>query len=145
MAGSAKIADDIGAKKKEIVRTPREKLCDKLFWAVRLSVIVNIVILFFPGFNAARITDQINKNMSLFTCGVSYKTLTTNLGRSFSRGWVPEAAFKLLNVSSLIVIIAVVVMIIGACMSLGNNKMKKTSTFFTIGGAVVEVCALIGI
>lgn len=126
-------------------RSPREKLCDVLFWFVRASVIVNIIILFFPTFNAAKITDQINKNMSLFTCGVSYDTLTTNLGRSFSRGWVPESAFKLLNASSLIIIFAVVVMIVGACMSLGNYKLKKMSTLFAIGGAVVEFCALIGI
>lgn len=145
MAGSAKTADIMKIDRVRANRTPREKLCDILFWVVRLSIIVNIVILFFPNFNAARITDQINKNMSLFTCGVSYKTLTTNLGRAFSRGWVPEYAFKLLNVSSLIIIAAVVVMIIGACMSLGNNKMKKFSTFFSIGGAVVEGCALIGI
>ncbi|MGN0552128.1 MAG: ABC transporter permease subunit [Oscillospiraceae bacterium] len=145
MANAVNSAYNIGSKKREIVRSPREKLCDMLFWVVRLAIIVNIIILFFPGFNAAKITDQINKNMSLFTCGVSYDTLTTNLGRSFSRGWVPESAFKLLNVSSLIIIAAVVVMIIGACMSLGNNKMKKMSTFFSIGGAAVEGCALFGI
>ena len=145
MADAVKSAADIGSNKGVVERTPREKLCDALFWFVRASVVINIIILFFPNFNAARVTDQINKNMSLFTCGVSYKTLITNFGRAFARGWVPEAAFKLLNASSLIIIAAVVIMIIGACMSLGNNKMKKTSTFFTIGGSVVEICALIGI
>lgn len=145
MADTVKPAVEIGAGKKADMRTPREKLCDMLFWFARASVVINIIVLFFPTFNAARITDQINKNMSLFTCGVSYKTLITNLGRAFSRGWVPEAAFKLLNVSSLIIIAAVVIMIIGACMSLGNNKMKKTSTLFTVIGAVIEICALIGI
>lgn len=145
MADAVRSAADIGSNKRIVERSPREKLCDVLFWFVRASVVINIIILFFPNFNAARITEKINKNMSLFTCGVSYKTLTTEFGRAFTRGWVPEAAFRLLNVSSLIVIFAVVIMIVGACMSLGNNKMKKTSTFFTIAGAVIEACALIGI
>lgn len=145
MADIVKSAVEAKLKRRDVFRTPREKLCDVLFWFVRLSVVVNIIILFFPNFNAARITEKINKNMSLFTCGVSYKTLTTEFGRAFSRGWVPESAFKLLNVSSLIVVLAVVIMIIGACMSVGNNKMKKTSTLFTILGGAVEICALIGI
>lgn len=145
MAGGVMSAVETKLKRRDEFRSPRERLCDILFWIIRASVVVNIIILFFPNFNAARITDQINKNMSLFTCGVSYKTLITNLGRAFSRGWVPESAFKLLNASSLIIVLAVVVMIIGSCMSLGNNKMKKTSTLFTIIGSIIEVCALFGI
>lgn len=135
----------IGANKVVVERSPREKLCDKIFWLLRLSVVLNIVVMFFPTFNAARITDQINRNMSLFTCGVSYKTLVANLGRSFSRGWVPESAFKLLNASCLIIILSVVVMAIGTCMSLGNNKMKKFCNLFCIGGTIIEGCALFGI
>ena len=136
----------IGAKKKPtVIKSPREKAADKVYWAVRLFTIVNVIMMFFPTFNPAKISDQINKNLSLFTCGVSYSSLVTNLGRSFTRGWVPEAAFKLLNASCLIIIAAAVVLIVGGCMSLGNNKMKKTGSLVAAVGAVIELCSLFGI
>ncbi|MGN0587011.1 MAG: ABC transporter permease, partial [Oscillospiraceae bacterium] len=95
--------------------------------------------------NPARISEKINKNMSLFTCGASYESLVTEMKRSFSRGWVPEEAFKLVSASSIIIIAACVLLIIGGCMSLGNNKLKKLGGFFTAGGAVVEFGGLFGI
>ncbi|MCI5904732.1 MAG: ABC transporter permease subunit [Oscillospiraceae bacterium] len=136
----------IGAKKKPtVIKSPREKAADKVYWVVRLFTIVNVIMMFFPTFNPAKISDQINKNLSLFTCGVSYSSLVTNLGRSFTRGWVPEDAFKLLNASCLIIIAAAVVLIVGGCMSLGNNKMKKTGSLVAAVGAVIELCSLFGI
>ncbi len=137
---------DVQIRKKDIdTRSPREKAADKFYWVIRIFTIVNVIMLFFPVFNPAKITDQINKNLSLFTCGVSYSSLVSNLKRSFQRGWVPESAFKLLNVSCLIIVLAVVVLIVGGCMSLGNRKLKKAGSLTACIGAVIELCSLFGI
>ena len=77
---SVRSPDDIGKAKKNIVqKTPMEKTADILLWGVRILLIAEIVLLFFPNFNPARICDKINKNMSLFTCGIAYDTLVSNL------------------------------------------------------------------
>lgn len=137
----------IGVKKKkvQVPKTPAEKIADKIYWALRAFTIANIVFMFFPNFNPARISENINKNLSLFTCGVAYDTLTTNMGRSFSRGWVPESAFMLICASSIIIIIACVALAVGGCMSLGNVKLKKTGLIITAAGAAIELGGLFGI
>ncbi len=128
-----------------IIKSPREKAADKIEWLLRAFTVTNVIMLFFSAFNPARISEEINSGLSLFTCGVSYSSLVTNLNRAFTRGWVPESAFKLLNTSCLIVILACVVLIIGGCMSLGNTKMKKYGLFVSICGAIAELAALYGI
>ncbi|MGN0586936.1 MAG: hypothetical protein ACI4JF_06585, partial [Oscillospiraceae bacterium] len=70
-------------------KTARQIVTDILYWALRFFTIVNVLAMFFPAFNPARISEKINKNMSLFTCGASYESLITEMKRSFSRGWVP--------------------------------------------------------
>jgi putative aldouronate transport system permease protein len=132
-------------KKHVVVKSPREKAADVFYLFTRFLTIVNVIMLFFPVFNPAKISGQINKNMSLFTCGVAYSTLVTNLKRSFSRGWVPESAFKLLNACCFIIIAATVVLIVGGCMSLGNKRMKKLGSVVSVVGAVIELCSMFGI
>lgn len=138
-------AEKLKKKKAAEPKTARQMATDILYWALRFFTIVNVLAMFFPAFNPARISEKINKNMSLFTCGASYESLVTEMKRSFSRGWVPEEAFKLVSASSIIIIAACVLLIIGGCMSLGNNKLKKLGGLFTAGGAVVEFGGLFGI
>lgn len=139
--------EDAGSRKIKTgaVRTPREKVADKIYWLVRLFTIVNVVLMFFPSVNPARVSENINKSLSLFTCGVAYDTLTVNMGRAFSRGWVSEEAFRLINASSLIIIFAAVALIAGACMSLGNNKLKRLGSVVTAAGGLIEIGGLYGI
>jgi len=134
-----------GRKKFEAEKTPAEKLADILLWGVRILLIAEIVLLFFPTLNPARICEKINKNMSLFTCGTSYDTLISNLGRALQRGWVDEAAFKLLSGASMLSIVAAVFYIVGGCMSLGSKKMKKISVLVTTGGTALMLGCLFGI
>lgn len=147
MASALKGIEEIGKNKVTVdtYKSPREKLADKIYWLLRLFTIVNVVMMFFPAFNPARISEQINKNLSLFTCGVAYDSLIVNMGRAFTRGWVPEAAFKLLSSSALIIIVANIALIVGGCMSLGNIKLKKTGLVISISGAIIEAGGLIGI
>ncbi|MGN0642372.1 MAG: ABC transporter permease [Huintestinicola sp.] len=139
--------EDIGKHKSHGPQRPKttgEKISDKLYWFIRVLVIADIVILFFPAFNPARISGMINKNLSLFTCGVSYDSIIANMGRALARGWVDEAAFKLVFASSMICLIACVAAAAGGCMSLGNVKLKKMGNLITLAGSVVEMVSLMG-
>ena len=64
----------------------KKQTCNILYCFLRIAVIAGIIILFLPGLNPARITTLINRNLSLFTTGVSYGQLTTGLGKAFRKG-----------------------------------------------------------
>ena len=122
-----------------VEKTPKERIADVIYWFMRAAVVVNIVALFFPAFNPARLTGMINKNMSLFSCGISYNNIVSTFGRAFRQGWVEEPTFHMLNYCSAVVILAVAIAAAGGCMSLGNRKMKKVGVIFSIVGGAVEV------
>ncbi len=123
----------------------RENIADKIYWVFRCAIIFNIIALFFPQLNPARISEMINKNLSLFSCGVSYSKMVNNCGRAFKMGWVSESSFKMLTVFSIVIIVGVLLCAAGGCMSLGNNKLKKRGLLFSLGGGVVELIALLGL
>lgn len=126
-------------KKKEAPKTLAEKISDKIYWILRCAVVINIIALFFPSFNPARLSGMINKNLSLFSCGISYKSIVANFGRAFRQGWVQESTFHALNVCAMIVIVAAVLAAAGGCMSLGNRKLKRTGAFVTIAAGILEL------
>ena len=129
-------------KKKEAPKTLAEKNSDKIYWILRCAVVINIIALFFPSFNPARLSGMINKNLSLFSCGISYKSIVANFGRAFRQGWVQESTFHALNVCAMIVIVAAVLAAAGGCMSLGNRKLKRTGAFVTIAAGILELGAV---
>lgn len=129
-------------KKCEVVKTPAEKVSDILYWFLRSAIVLNVVALFFPSFNPARLSEGISKNLSLFSCGVSYDSIVVNMKRALKQGWVSEDAFALIFYASLIIIIAVVIIAASGCLSLGSHKMKKVGLAVTLGGGVVEAVGL---
>ena len=129
----------------ETPKTTGEKISDVVFWFLRGHTVINVIMLFFPAFNPAKICEEISRNLSLFTCGVSYDSVTTNVGRALTRGWLPEEAFKLLSMSSIIIIIACIVLAVGGCMSLGNVKLKKIGVIVSACGGIIEISGLIGL
>ncbi|MCM1523067.1 MAG: ABC transporter permease subunit [Ruminococcus sp.] len=130
-------------KKQEIPKTTGEKIADKIYWLLRIAVLVNTVALFFPAFNPARLSGMINKNLSLFSCGVSYKSIVANFGRAFRQGWVDESTFKALNVCAFIVILSIVAAAAGGCMSLGNRKLKKLGLVFSACAGAAELGTMV--
>ena len=83
-------------------KTGAGKTADYLYYVVRIATLVMVVIAFFPQLNPAKICEFVNKNMSLFTSGVSYGGLTKECGRAFRQGWIQESSFRLLFASSMI-------------------------------------------
>ncbi|MDE7294490.1 MAG: ABC transporter permease subunit [Oscillospiraceae bacterium] len=124
-------------------KTAAERVSDVIYWILRAAVVFNIVVLFFPSFNPARISGMINRNLSLFSCGVSYNSIVSTFGRAFRNGWVEESTFHALNVCSMVIIVAVIIAAAGGCMSLGNHKLKRSGLFVSLAGGIVEIGALI--
>lgn len=134
-----------GKKKPAVIKTPREKFSDAVFWVMRTAVVFNVILLFFPAFNPARISGMINRNLSLFSCGVSYQSIVANFGRAFRNGWILEDTFKSLSVVSAAIIVSTALAAVGGCMSLGNRKLKKAGLLFTFAAGIAELTAMFGV
>lgn len=66
-------------------KAKQRKVYDYLYYLIRAAVLLSVVFLFIPSLNPARISEMINKNLSLFTSGISYSTLTNGFGRAFKK------------------------------------------------------------
>lgn len=132
----------ISKKPPTVLKTPKERLADKIYWVLRIAVLANVVMMFFPAFNPVRISGMINKNLSLFSCGVSYDSIVSNFGRALSRGWVQESTFRTLNIFAMLIIVGIILAAAGGCMSLGNRRLKKVGLLFTLAGGAVELISL---
>ncbi|MCQ2591277.1 MAG: ABC transporter permease subunit [Treponema sp.] len=111
----------------------------------RILALLLFLLLFIPGANPARISENINRNVSLFTSGFSYATYTQNLQRALIRGWLPESVTRLAWISSLFVCIGIIATGVGACMSIGNNKLKRYAHITLLAGTTVSFASLFGI
>jgi putative aldouronate transport system permease protein len=134
-----------GRKKMSSTKSRKEVLTDKLYYPIRIAILLSVVFLFIPNLNPARICGMINKNMSLFTSGISYSTLTAEFGRAFRKGWVDEASMQLLFAAAMAMCLGIVSFGISGCMSLGNLKFKKTGNVIGIIGCVIELAGMGGI
>ncbi len=147
MADKTATIDNLGLGKqparRDVTKTSGERIADKIYWALRSAVVLNVIALFFPSFNPARLCGMINRNLSLFSCGVSYESIVANFGRAFRQGWVQESTFHALNICAFLVIVSVIVACIGGCMSLGNRKLKKMGLIFTAASGVAEIVCMI--
>lgn len=126
-------------------KTRQEFLSDKLYYLFRIAILVSVVFLFIPALNPARISGMINKNLSLFTSGISYSSLTAEFGRAIKKEWVTESSLRVLYVSTLAVCIGIAVNVASGCMSLGNCKLKKLGNMLSVIGCAVELAGMAGI
>ncbi len=55
----------------------RRSRTDIAFIAVRVLPVADIILTFVPSVNPARISSMINRNLSLFTCGISLSEMST--------------------------------------------------------------------
>ncbi|WP_460053661.1 ABC transporter permease subunit [Spirochaeta dissipatitropha] len=116
-----------------------------LYMLSRGLILFSCLAMFFPAFNPARISDRIGRGVSLFTTGVSYAGLTSRFERAFIQGWVDRSVFVLLMIAAVIIIIGVILCAIGACMSLGNNRMRLSGHKYPLIGSLVMMAGLTGV
>lgn len=124
-------------------KTKKEKIADKVYYAQRITTLLAALLIFFPAASPSRICTMINKNLSLFTSGISYGSLTAEMGRAFTKGWIEESTVIMLFVASLILLVGIVAAGAGACMSLGNLKFKRLGNVFSLSGSFVGAIGLV--
>ena len=105
---------------------------------LRILIVVIVISIFLPFFNAAKISELVNKNISFFTSGFSYSTLANGFKRALVKGWVSHSALSALNFSAMVADSCIITIGILGCMTLGEIKLKKLSTI------LVAVCCFIG-
>ena len=111
----------------------------------RVTILLAVVCAFYPAFNPGRITTAINRNVSLFTASISYNSLVSELERALMRGWVQSSTFVLVMVASLILVVGIAICAVGGCMSVGNNRMRRTGLWFPLVGSVAMSAGLTGL
>ena len=126
-------------------KTVGEKIADVLYWVLRIGVIANVVMLFFPSFNPIRVSENVNKNMSLFSCSISHESMLNTFKATLRRQEWLEPAFQTLSVIGMVIIVATILAVAGGCMSLGNTKLKKCGLLFSLAGGIAELIAVMQI
>ncbi len=124
-------------------KSGKEKSADRIYIVQRIATLLAAALIFFPAASPSRICNMINKNLSLFTSGTSYGSLTGEMERAFSRGWLNEGVMILLFAASLITLLGIAAASAGGCMSLGNLKFKRLGNLFSLVGAGVQVLGLV--
>lgn len=121
----------------------REKIADKIYYVQRAVAFLMAILIFFPAANPGRICEMINKNVSLFTAGISYGTLTGEMGRAFTKGWINEETIIMVFIASMIMLVGIVAAGAGGCLSLGNLKMKRLGNPFSLLGGILNLVGLV--
>ena len=124
-----------------VERTPGSRL----YILHRVAILLACAAVFYPGFNPGRVTEAINRNVSLFTASISYSSLVSELERALLRGWVQSATFVLIMIASIVLIVGIVLSAVGGCMSAGNRRMRRYGLYFPLGGAILVARGLAGI
>ncbi len=124
-------------------KSGKEKSADRIYIVQRIATLLAAALIFFPAASPSRICNMINKNLSLFTSGTSYGSLTGEMERAFSRGWLNEGVMILLFAASLITLLGIAAASAGGYMSLGNLKFKRLGNLFSLVGAGVQVLGLV--
>ena len=110
-------------------------------WCLRIVTILVLLMIFFPPFNPGRISSQISGNLTLLTSATSYSTVTTKLSAymtSGSRFALRSSDMVQSMTGCAMVLIGAILAGAGACVSLGNRKMRRIAVFFPLaGGALI--------
>lgn len=111
----------------------------------RVLIVVTGMMVFFPNLNPGRVSSLINENASLFTVATSYGTIVEKMEFALSRGVIGSHVITLLMVGAAVVMLGILLNSAGACMSLGNNRMKKKGGYLLplAGSASILVGLLI--
>ncbi len=122
----------------------RELAAQVFYYILEAAVLTVFVLLFIPGVNPARISEKINRNISLFTSGFFYTVFTNTLHVLLRKSWAREA-FTVDYLSSMAAVIGILVACAGGVLSFGNNKCRRTGTILTMCGSAACALSMTGI
>lgn len=127
----------------KVQKSSIDRTIQMILYVYRFAIILLVISLFVPVLNPGRITSLINENMSLFTSGVSYISLTNNTIRAINQGWVQATSFMTLFIGCMLACVGVIGSVIGGCTSLGSLKLRKLGNIFTIVGSIISLSGFI--
>ena len=114
-----------------------------LLWVFRAAALITGMAMFFPPANPGRISEKINEAASLFTTGISRDTITNSMGRILRSQWIQDADITLLMIACITVMLGIIACCTGACMSLGNRRMRHRGLILPVIGAPVMGAGLL--
>jgi len=110
-------------------------------WTHRIVILLVFLMVFFPPFNPGRISAQISGNLTLLTSATSYSTITTKLGAYMTEGnrfALRGADLRQSMLGCAMILLGAVLSGVGACVSLGNRKMRRIGVWLPLcGGALI--------
>ena len=112
---------------------------------LRVLAVAAVLFLFIPSLNPASITGLMNKNLSLFTSGISYGQLTSGFSKALRKNWVEESTMIALNISALVTGLGILAQCGGMCCTLGSHRLQRIGTGIGLGGAAASAAGLLGI
>lgn len=132
----------VSFKKKET--HGKEKALDVCCAALEITALVAFLFLFIPSVNPARISAKINRNISLFTSGLFYKTFTNTLHVLMKKGWA-ASAFNMDYAFATLATVATLAMCAGCVLTFGNGKSRRVGSAMAIGGSAFAFAGVLGI
>ena len=109
----------------------------------RVLIVVTGLLVFLPNVNPGRVSLLINENASLFTMATSYGTIVEKLENAILHNTITAGTVKLLMAGAAVVVLGIVLNAAGACMSLGNNRMKKKGGYLLpVAGSAAMLAGL---
>lgn len=106
---------------------------------MRIVAIALLAMLFVAPLNPARLSGMIHQNTSLFTIITSWNKIADNFVRALSRGWVQQSSLTMIRAFAVIIALAEVGILAGACLSLGNAKMKQLAYNISMMASIVGI------
>ncbi len=128
-----------------IRKTKTDTIINILLIILRVLSAFLLISLFLPALNPGRVSELINKNLSLFTSGFAYSTVQNGFKRAISSGWIEQGTLNLLFGSSTVACLVIIVSGIGSCLTLGEIRFKKMSTGLISASSVIGCISLAGI
>ena len=115
-------------------------------WFHRIVIVLAFLMIFFPPFNPGRISANISGNLTLLTSATSYGTITTKLEAYMVPGLrfaLNSGDVKLSMLGCAMVLAGVIAAAAGACMSLGNRRMRRIAVWLPLAGGVMILAGLL--
>lgn len=111
-------------------------------WALRIIIVLVLLMVFFPPFNPGRISTQISGNLTLLTSATSYSTITTKLSAYMLEGnqrfALRPGDMQQSMLGCAMILAGALAAGAGACVSLGNRKMRRIGVWLPLlGGALI--------
>lgn len=121
------------------------RTAETMYRVMRVAVVLLVFFLFIPALNPARVSQLINRNLSLFTSGISYSQLTNGFSKAFKKGWVEQGTMQGLRLASAACCLGLIAQCGGMCAALGNHRCKRIGTGVTLAGGVAALAGLGGV